>query len=56
MWHSIENLRKHEALYRKLEETCGTLEKTLGNMWHSIENLRKHVALYRTLEETRGTL
>ena len=24
MWHSIENLRKHVALYRKLKETCGT--------------------------------
>ena len=25
MWHSVENLRKHVALYRKLKKTCGTL-------------------------------
>ena len=45
MWHSIANLGKHVALYRKLKD----------KMWHSIENLRKHVALYRKFEETCGT-
>ena len=39
------------ALHRKLEETCGTLYKTLGHMWHSIENLRKSAALYRKLKD-----
>ena len=54
MWHSIEKLRKHVTLYKKLKETCVTL--TWGNMWHFIENLKKHVALYRKLNETCGTL
>ena len=55
MWHSIENLRKHIELYRKLQETCGTLKKTRGNMWHSIENLRKHVALEETCDTLKKT-